>query len=469
VIDVVICHAAADSNLAERIAARLRITAEANIWCDQLANHQTVVDVWGAGLSMSAVLLVISPHSVPRQLNRADWEELIAYRIGNQVPPVGILVAEDCKYPKLLDRGRVFRWQEENSTSLLREMQQWLISLHKGAGRLDLASCALPPDRAAEVDELWGKLVDQPGVQILRGAPGSGKTALAQWFARQARGHFRDTIWVDCAGRGHAWMVEEVAGQLGSQGECTGWAEVCRMAAAHRLLLVLDDVAVAPGLDGLYGGRASAIVTVSNGQLAGGSEIAQPAPGPDGTLWQAMAVCRRNGFPFEFAARIAELETEEARESRLRLIEAGLVDALDATGARDRMSKQSQAAALRSSRSRAAELQRRHAELLRTAFVQRTDDRKRYTGELAPAMEWAYHSDWRLAVELGLRAFAFLKGDGRLVAAGETIESLRAEAVRRGDARVEEECTWELSWIETRAGAMRSFTPAGGAQLAFEF
>ena len=68
-LDVFICHSAADRGVAAMIAARLERGAEAIVWLDECGGHsgQTIAATWEAGLSSAAILLLLSPEAVPQR------------------------------------------------------------------------------------------------------------------------------------------------------------------------------------------------------------------------------------------------------------------------------------------------------------------------------------------------------------------------------------------------------------------
>jgi hypothetical protein len=77
-------------------------------------------------------------------------------------------------------------------------------------------------------------------------------------------------------------------------------------------------------------------------------------------------------------------------------------------------------------------------------------------------MEGAIRHDWTRAVELAMRAFAFLRSAGRSEEGAEILYRLRSAAEERGDGSILDQCDGELSWIEGWPGPPRVFTAEQG-------
>jgi hypothetical protein len=290
-------------------------------------------------------------------------------------------------------------------------------------------------------------------------------------------------MWVGSGDRSPAAIVADLAEQVG--GECDGapgeaLAGLAQVAGRHRVLLVLDNFPPDLAVPADPQGRASVLVTTRSAQgqappaaravrITSGPEVPLEIPEvpADVRFWQAMAVCRRSGFPLELAAQIAGLEPSEAPAAGARLIEGRLADPFDDAGERLRLSAFSAAAAGASE-----EMRRRHAEVVHAAVSKwRTcpDVCHRYIAELMPAFRWAADADWLLAAGLARYAFAFLRSRGRVAEAAEILVALRDAADQRSDWQVSDECSWELSWIRSVPYRGGDRAPVRGEQLGFDF
>ncbi len=471
-LDVLLCCASVDREVTATIARRLEACAEARVWFEECGAEQTLVEAWETGLRSAATLLALSPASVPARLERTYWEPVLDHIAGHGGPPLGAVVVRECAYPRLLERSHFFRWAD-SPRETLRAIERWIVGLH-AAERPSVAPAPLAwfEGREPELEGLWETLVDVPGgLAWIQGPAGAGKTSLAQSFARQAEGHFRDVLWVACGDRSAAGVEGDIAAQLDGA-----------PLAEHRLLLILDDFTGPLASLPPPGGRASVLVTSRNGRAEPPSHarviaLAPPLPAPleaphdqtERRLWQAMSVCRPQGFTLDLAARIAETGQAEAGIACAALIRRRLVDPLDHRDNRFRLSEASRAAARLGAN--VEPLRHRHAELLHAAFKQWADAPARsfaYLPELAPALDWACAADWSLAVRLAWHAYAFLRSQGRLAEGAEALVRLRDEAERRGDQDAADICMEELSWVLDLSGAPRR-RPEEAVQIALEF
>ncbi len=467
-LDVFLCCSRADRNLAAALAARLERMAEARVWLEECnpAAGETVASAWEAGLSSAAILLLLSPEAVPRERTRTAWQSVLDHLERRGSPPLASLLLRDCDYARLLERRRFFRWSD-GETAVLRALTSWLVTLHPAA-EPTFVPARLPRflGRNEELERLWTRLVDGSGSVVLTGGAGSGKTSLAQEFARAAAASFRDVLWVDCGGRSPAFLAGDLESQLG----------IRAAALDHRVLLVLDDVAGPPPVVAPPEGPASILITTrSLGSLgaipierAGAIPDRPPADAACERLWRAMGACRRNGLPLELAAGMAGLASHAAHAACELLVAEAYVDPLDGAGTRFRLSGLSQAAALAVPDS--AALRRAHASALHTAFSVATPQsaRRALIAELEHAIDWALLHDWDLARALARRSFQFLKANGRLREAARVYELLRQAARDHADAELAQECSWELSWIQDEPGQIRRVA-IDGRQLSLDF
>jgi hypothetical protein len=476
VIDLYLCHAAADRDVAASICSRLE-RAEAKVWLEQC---DSIPEVWDGGLSSTAILLLLSPDAVPQRWNRGDWEPLLAHVAGNARPPVSSVLIRECAYPKLLGRKDFHRWDDDRPEVVLRALESLVLSLHPESESHSFVPARLPwfEGRQSELDELWIALVDKAGAAALSDAePGSGKTSLAQEFARAASGQFLDVLWIECGGRSRLSVAAELATHIGAslQGSVEeAIAGLEQLIAQHRLLVVLDDVTGDIPISLAPDGRASLLITTRL-PLAGAISVpsfepphalADTAIDPtDLSLWEAMSVCRPQGFPLEFAARIAGMTESDARAASQRLLAHRWIDPVDAGGSRFRLGARGGAAW----QSEAARL--RHSEVLTQIFAAWRSNPANcgaLLAEMDSAFQWALVSNWSVAVRLAERAFGFLTGVGRPHQAVDLYSELRDVARERQDLRVAENCSSELAWIQDDNGDIRR-RAVSGDQLALDF
>lgn len=492
--DVSICYSPHDLEAAAVIAGYLERCAEAKVSLTEgcLASDETVLANWDHGVFTAAIVLLLSPESVPARLSRIDWEPVLEHVAKNAGPPLASVLLRDCPYPRLLERKHFFRWADE-PREVLRALQRWAIGLHPPVMQPANVPAPLPwfQGRQQEMDGLWHSLVDKPGTVVLAShTPDSGKTTLAQEFVHRASGHFRDCFWVGCGERSRQALLGDLSAQLGVRADGPVNETSARVASVldqRRALLVLDDVTPDLPLHLSPHGHASALITTRSTEMElpehvsviGLEALAIPArlrPPTDPELlrlWQAMSVCRPHGFPLELAAEIAELTVDEARSACHHLVSERLVDPFDRDNTRFRLSTSSLTAARLNID--LEEVCRRHAAVLSASFSRWTTSPaqcEKYVAELEPAFEWALHADWDQACQLAQRGFAFLKTQGRLAEGARVLERLRHAAEQRQDRRIAESCAWELSWI-SQSDASQLWNPNDtalvGRQLVLQF
>jgi len=170
-LDVFLAHAPADREIAATIKARLARGAEANVWLDPCGRDtsQPMTAAWEDGLSSTAILLLLSPETIPQRMPREAWELLLDHVKGNAEPPVGAILLAACPYPPLLERRHFFRWSDP-ATATLRQVERWIIGLHKDK-QPSFLPAPLPwfQARDQDFDALWTGLVDKPGVFTFTG------------------------------------------------------------------------------------------------------------------------------------------------------------------------------------------------------------------------------------------------------------------------------------------------------------
>ncbi len=445
-LDVFLCHSSSDRAVAQSIAACLEVGAEARVILDECSapDGDTVANRWDAGVSAGAILLLLSADSVPPQPTRKNWEELLHHLELSGEPQVGFLRLEECRYPPMLERRRFFSWGDD-LRGTLRAMQRWLLTLHPSpSGRL-FVPAELPnfSVRQEDLEPLWDALVDGSGSFRV------GDSRLAQVFARNARTHFRDVLWVGCHSRHPISIVGELGVRLGLPMECNADEAARKVGSAldeHRVLVVLDGLEGKLRVPREEEGRSSVL-------LVSGGEPGRAEPGVKSRLATAISACSHNDFPVGFALRLADIGREELGP----LVAQGLVEPLDEAGERFRRLYAGN-----------PQMKSSHAETVSAIFRDRHPSVcSGLVAEYEAALDWALASDWGTAVTLGERGVRFLKGASRWPEAALVCKKLKEAAEWRGDSDALDEFAWELSWIEDEPGQLRRAWTAHEQQSLF--
>lgn len=228
-MEVFVACPAGKQALGQSIADRIQLSSRINVKLE-ICREGQILEAFEMGRGAAAVILVLSPEAVPAQFQLSDWEDLLEAKEVR----LACVLAEGCRYPKLLERGKFWRGQDSQE---LRAISEWALALGERP-RFRLAPVDGFVGRHAEMEELFVRLADQVGrVALVNEWPGSGKTGLAQQFARQSEGHFEEIFWLDCAQRRPLFPVNP----------------------ERRTLLILDDVT--DELRDLPEGRVSVLAT----------------------------------------------------------------------------------------------------------------------------------------------------------------------------------------------------------------
>lgn len=468
-LNVYLCHAAEDREIANQIALRLESTAECRVLQDPIGN---IPANWDGGLACSAILLLLSPSSVPPRVSREEWEALLQHLSGHQEPPVALIAVRDGPWPKLLERRAFYRWTEP-SLHVLRALERFVIAAHPAANQTPFQAAKLDwLPHSPQLESLWAALVDRCGAIAVTGPKHCGKSALAQQLAHDAREHFRDVLWIGCGDRSLKSLACEIAANVGTvlEGEIEQASrQLAGQIAAHRLLLVLDDVLSDVSCLIPKQGRVSTLVTTRDGDtvpslakmtLRAPRDQSAAAPTNDATLrlWQAMSACCAANFPLDVAAEAAGISSDKASVGARMLAASRHIHPLDAAGVCYRLVIP-----------HPSPLVAEHAAATHRIFRQWVTDPNRCMAavrEVPHAVRWGLAHDWSLASDLGRWAFALLRVEKRGLEAAELLEPLAQEAERRGDGKTAEDFRWELSWIRTAGDAQIKLPNVEATQLS---
>ena len=445
-VDIFLSYAPSDQDIASRIARRLETGAEARVWLEPIAPGGSILEDWQAGLGAAGILLLLGPDAVPPVVEREEWNPLLEHG----TPPMACVLTAPCAYPRLVERRNFFRWSD--SVEMLRAIERWAVALHQQYTPASFAPAPLPfvTGREPEFERLWTALVDNGGGSAtLAGEAGSGKTALAQEFARYAASHFRDICWVSCSEASDAAIVGQLASQLGA----ADVRDVGELANNHRLLVIFDGLE-RPVPVSVAGGRSSILATTRASRAKIGEvtpverhwedpPFAVPSDPDARTLWQALAVCHQDAL-VDLAAAISRVAN--ATEAIRQLQAARLADPLDAS--RVRLS-----AASRNAAGADDSLRRKHARAVHAAVLGAD---WRVLSDVRRAVEYAVESDWTLAQDLGRRTASYLREQRRNAEAAELLHVVLSAATNRQDESIRSECEWELSWLQDAPDAVRT-------------
>ena len=366
--------------------------------------------LWDQATGADAVLLMLDAVSASGPLDRSDWEPLLEH---SGSPPVAILRAEPCVYPKLLERRPFLALADPLEAE--RWVERWLVALLPRHDGLRAAA-----NQAPVPDEWWRQLVDKPGLQVV---PVS-ETDSVQEFAARASAQFQGVEWIGCDGR----APEVIAGEV---------EHVTRN--AQRLLIVLAHMG--QPLDLPPGPHSYLIVE--------GQPATVPAPDDVASL---VGACQTSVFP----ARMIEamLVRRPAFEPIVQLLDSG---------------RDVYRSPVRFAADEAAE--ELHLAALHSVFVNwrlQTALCRELVTEITGALRYGLAHNWPLASELCLQAALFLLAEKRNREAVYWLRTLADEATWANDESAAERARKELVWLVDDAGEARPDV-VHGEQLALPF
>jgi hypothetical protein len=467
---VIPCYSTPDRALAHELAAFLERGAGVEVLLEEgeMPPGADLIAKVEEGLSADAVLVLLSPDSVPPRWPLERWKSVFWEQAEAAGTALATLLCRDAKFPDLLRRKNFFDLRQHHLPAF-RLVKRWLMSLSPAPQTAPFAPARQPSfqGRGPELETLCALLADTPGMAVLQGVAGAGKTSLAVEFARRHREDFDAVFWLTCGARTAAALAGDLAAQLGVRLDRdleSNLNELRRLSAQYRCLLILDGAA--PDTAALLAprGRTSVLITTRSADLAGVLS-AQPVPlepsaavdqarvadtirnldGAARRLLSAMCSCAPEGFALDMSLRTADAEAGEVREILAHFLEAGLVAPLDENGPRFLVpSAVRERTALRGDGPRWS---RYHALAAADLFGAPAGDLTACWPDLQHAFAWALTADWPLASQLARRAIAWAKAQDRLAEAFDILQDWSRAAERLSDRRVLEDCAWEQIWI----------------------
>ena len=290
---VFLSHSTKDADFVEKLAIALEANGFTPWLCEvDIEKGANFVSKINEGLAQSDVaLLVWSPDAAMSAWTEQEWTSLLAQQVAEHKIRLAIVMLRDHPLPPLLRTSNFIeaRW---DPAAGVRETLQWLKGRQAVQRLSGLRAPVYLPDyrpqdfvgRSAYLTRLQDTLTAEPGVFLLYGEPGAGKSMLALKFAWEAQKDFDAVIFQTCGQRPLDAITAELAERLPIDVK-TRPPEEQRTAAKAWLherqsLLVLDDVWAA--------------------------DIKQLAPGPNCSV---LCTSRLTSLPWIVPTRSAKVET----------------------------------------------------------------------------------------------------------------------------------------------------------------
>jgi hypothetical protein len=498
-----LAHSKQDQPAACELAEFLQRGADVEVYLKEgeIGPGETLLSKAQEGLMADAMLVMLSPDSVPERWVREEWTSAF----WDQPQAAGVLSAtvlcRACRFPDLLSRKNFFDLTEDRLDAF-RRIKQWLSRLGRAIEEPAFVPARTPEfaGQEAELEALRRALGDAPGCVLLTGdCAAAGKTTLALEFARRCQGEFELLCWLGCGRRSLAALAGDLSAQLGLRlpGHLEENLEALRrFCAPRRLLIVLDDVQDEAATQLIGRGWPSVLITSRRGELAelfsatllglrgtpqGYSpssllEMVTALPDRERRLLTAMAACAPGGFGLAVSARMAGLEERSARETLEGLLSRSLVRELNQNGPRYLVPGLVRDAVEPAPHDHARAVFRHFA-----GWISSPQDYALDLPDLEHSLRFTLTASddeeaWSLACHLARLGCAVTTHHDRLAEAHEFMESLANVADRKADRRVLADCTREQVWILQRWGRTGKVRQLGverealcGDQMCFDF
>jgi hypothetical protein len=200
---LVLVHAPADAPAAARLAdfletnLPLRVQREDGLLTEEL----DLVESVEIALSAEAVLVLLSPDSVPTKWDRGRWEPVFFRQQAGTGCQLGFALLRACGFPELIRRNRPFFDLTGDFLPAVRRVNQWLLDPERPTAK--------PVAEPMEIADLRGRLADRPG------SASDVPMADAEAFVVAAERDFLGIHRLDCGYR-------TLAGVLGHAGRALG-------------------------------------------------------------------------------------------------------------------------------------------------------------------------------------------------------------------------------------------------------
>jgi hypothetical protein len=253
---LVLCYAPEDETPARRLGGYLEANLPYQVSYEECVAGPgfDLVDAVEGALSADVALVLMSPRSIPKPLNRNKWEPVFGRKAAGFGTRLGFVLLQECAFPLLIRRSRFFD-ATSDFEGQSRAVRRWLLRPDQ----------PIQSDRVlnAGANDLRTAVGDRPG------AVPDTDHATATAFSAACAEDFEAVHRFDCLGRTRAGILGDLghALQLKLAGNVEQNREAFQQQCRDRRYLFLMDNVDATDQDFLnFGGLASVIFT-SNSPL----------------------------------------------------------------------------------------------------------------------------------------------------------------------------------------------------------
>jgi tetratricopeptide (TPR) repeat protein len=253
---VFLSHSTKDADFVQRLVTALKANAFTPWLCEvDIEKGTNFVAKINDGLAQSDLaLLVWSQHAANSAWILEEWTAALARQVEENRIRLGIVLLRDSPMLPLLLRTKNYIDAQWDETSGIRQILEWLEGRQRVQRLSGLRAPVYLPDyrpqdfvgRSAYLAQLRDALTVEPGVFLLYGEPGAGKSTLALRFAWDVQKDFDAVIFQGCGQRPLDAITAELADRLPIDVKTRPPEEQLAAVKAwlreRQSLLVLDDV-----------------------------------------------------------------------------------------------------------------------------------------------------------------------------------------------------------------------------------
>jgi hypothetical protein len=235
---VFLCHAPADAGGAAALGGWLERNSSCEIRLTQCGagTPHDLIEAAEQSMSAAAVVLLLSPDSVPERWERKRWEPVLLEEPASSGVGMAFIGWRECRFPDLLRRRDYFG----NSLEERRRLKRWLLRRFPRFTELPPYAGSVSAER---IESLRTALADDAGTA--EDVPADAALA----FAHACQTDFEGVLWIDATRRTRGALMGDLARALGLAvpGTVEGNEDAVRcFCASRRMLIVFDNCAELP-------------------------------------------------------------------------------------------------------------------------------------------------------------------------------------------------------------------------------
>lgn len=258
-LELTLVHACEEEALAHELGSYLAKNCGAHADYGIVSPDDQLLDVVGRALSSDIMVVLLSPNSAPKRLDRDEWEPLFIEAAAKHGTDLAYVAVADCPFPKVLVRSNSFQLSN-GVRECARALKRWIFKIRPTTERPYYVPLEAGPVDDTEIENLWQTIADAPGLAT---APAD----VACTFASRARTDFQGVFWIDAHESGLLPVMGELGAQLGLRLPdelATNTKAVRALADQYRCLVILEGAGPEVSKEFTQMGRTSILIATSD-------------------------------------------------------------------------------------------------------------------------------------------------------------------------------------------------------------